>query len=328
MVPGGVRRAGGRRAARRFRLLVGRAGRLLAGRAPRRTARAARSRSLARRAFGRAAGTTGRGRAFRRAARRTSRSRTLRLARRTLAHAACAAGRSRALRGGAGWAGRAGRAGGSRGELALEGAPFVGVRDARGEHLAALRAALRRFARLLRARPRLGHPGRQDEVLAQGVALEALRQQERDQVRVALEVHAEHLVGLALVPRRAREDAHGTRQRRRLVRHRRAQEQTADRARPGQRRDVRAHPKARARFVHRAKPVEERAAQPVTGGPQRGQPLGRGDVDGQQPVRLLGGRILAEEFLGARGQPHHAVSPGVGGAATRPLRSAAADGRV
>ena len=82
-------------------------------------------------------------------------------------------GRRRAAR-----AGGAGRAGRGRGELALERAPFVGVGDARREHLAALGAAVLGLARLLRARPGLGDAGGQDEVLAQRVALEALGQEQ------------------------------------------------------------------------------------------------------------------------------------------------------
>src|SRR5690606_17462346 len=50
------------------------------------------------------------------------------------------------------------------------------------------------------ARPGLDDAGEQGEVLAAGVALEAARQVEVAQHRVADEVDAVHLVGLALVP--------------------------------------------------------------------------------------------------------------------------------
>ncbi|GAA3089206.1 hypothetical protein GCM10020254_37610 [Streptomyces goshikiensis] len=71
-----------------------------------------------------------------------------------------------------------GRVGGP-GELSLEGAPVVGVRDARREHLAALRGVrVVGLARLLRTRPGLRDARRQDEVLAQRVALEVLREEQ------------------------------------------------------------------------------------------------------------------------------------------------------
>ena len=57
------------------------------------------------------------------------------------------------------------------------------------------------------ARPRLGDPRGEHEVLAQRVALEAVRQQQRVELGVAVEGDAEHLGGLALVPGGAGEDA-------------------------------------------------------------------------------------------------------------------------
>src|SRR5689334_20506291 len=63
------------------------------------------------------------------------------------------------------------------------------------------------LARLLGARPRLGHAGGQDEVLAQRLPLELGREQQRGQPgggREAGEVEAEHLVRLPLVPGGAR----------------------------------------------------------------------------------------------------------------------------
>src|SRR3954470_11075332 len=61
-------------------------------------------------------------------------------------------------------------------------------------------------ARFLRARPGLGDPRGQDEVLAQRVALEPVGQQQRLEVRVTFEDDSEHLEGLAFVPVRAAVD--------------------------------------------------------------------------------------------------------------------------
>src|SRR5919106_3312160 len=53
---------------------------------------------------------------------------------------------------------------------------------------------------LLLARPGLGHPAHQDEILPEREALEWLREEELDELRVTLEVDAEQLPGLPLVP--------------------------------------------------------------------------------------------------------------------------------
>src|SRR5437667_1434743 len=53
---------------------------------------------------------------------------------------------------------------------------------------------------LRRARPHLGLPGHEREVLPQGVALEGLRQHQLHQVRMPLEHDAEELPRLPLVP--------------------------------------------------------------------------------------------------------------------------------
>src|SRR5712691_10819701 len=53
---------------------------------------------------------------------------------------------------------------------------------------------------LRRARPHLGLPGHEREVLSQGVALEGLGQHQLHQVRMPLEHDAEELPGLPLVP--------------------------------------------------------------------------------------------------------------------------------
>jgi hypothetical protein len=111
--------------------------------------------------------------------------------------------------------------------LAFQGAPFVRVGDAWGEHLAAFGAAVFGLARFLGAGPGLGDPGCQDEVLAQGVALEVLREEEVVQGGMTLEDDTEHFVRLAFVPGRSREHVHGTGQGRGLVRDGGAQQQAA-----------------------------------------------------------------------------------------------------
>jgi hypothetical protein len=146
--------------------------------------------------------------------------------------------------------------------LALQGAPFVGVGDARGEHLAALGAAVLGLSGLLRAGPGLGDAGGEDEVLAQGVAFEGLREEEVVQGGVTLEGDAEHFVGLAFVPGRAGVDVDGGGEGRCLVRDRRTQQQAAH---GGQCHHVRRDAGARARFVDRAQPVEVGAGQAVAG---------------------------------------------------------------
>lgn len=95
---------------------------------------------------------------------------------------------------------------------------------------------------------------------------------------------------------------------------------------------------AGARFVDGAQPVEVGAAQPVAGRFEGGDPGGGRDVDGQQVVRVLRRGVLAEDFgdgvrqavvrIGGGGAGHVRSSPGAGGAATRPLRSAAVEGRL
>jgi hypothetical protein len=119
-----------------------------------------------------------------------------------------------------------GRAGSADAVSRGRGPPRCRVRHARRQRLApagraAARGAVPRtgkvrigLPRLLGARPRLGGPRREHELLAQRVALEAVGQQQRHEVRVVGEADAEHLVGLALVPGGAGEDARGGRQRR------------------------------------------------------------------------------------------------------------------
>jgi hypothetical protein len=225
--------------------------------------------------------------------------------------------------------------------LALEGPPLIGVGDAGRQHLAALRATVLGLAGFLRTGPGLGDAGGQDEVLAEGVAFEALRQEQGVEAGVALERHSEHLVGLALVPGGAR--VHGDRRRedRGRVRDGRTDEEAAYR---GQGHDVSRDAKARAGFVDGAQPVEVGAAEPVAGRFQGRDPGGRRYVDRQDLVRLLGRGVGAEEFLGGTGQPadgHRSSSPGAVGSTPgaagvsvgeaggfiRPLWSAAADGR-
>ena len=253
------------------------------------------------------------------------------LARRALPRRACPA--RRAVGGGArgGHCPRgAGLAGRGRRELALERAPVVRVRYARRQHLAALGAAVFRLPRLLRAGPCLRDPGREDEVLAERMAFEVLREQQRDEVRVAGEDDAEHLVGLALVPGRAGEDLHGGRENGSLVRHRRTQQQPADPA-VLQRDDMGADAEPGARFVDRAQPVEVGALQRVAGGLERGGPGAGGHVDREEFVRQLGGGLRAEDLRDGVGKTvvgAHRSPPGAGGGVTRPLLSSPAEGRV
>src|SRR5690349_4653875 len=61
---------------------------------------------------------------------------------------------------------------------------------------------MRGFPLLLGARPLLGPAGGQHEVLAQGMSLETFREEQWHEVRMIIERDAEHLVRLALVPRR------------------------------------------------------------------------------------------------------------------------------
>ena len=137
------------------------------------------------------------------------------------------------------------------------------------------------LARLLGARPGLGRPGGQHEVLAQRVALEPVGQQQRHEVRVAGEVDAEHLVGLPLVPGGAGEDA----RRRWPARRRRAAPGCAAAGARGGPADQSARRRrSRARrpaSVHRGQPVEEGEAELVAGGGQGVDPGRRRHVDGR-----------------------------------------------
>lgn len=222
--------------------------------------------------------------------------------------------------------------GGRRGrKLALQRAPLVRVRNTRRQHLTPLRPTVSRsLPRLLGSRPGLHDPRREHEVLPQGMALEAVGEEERHQVRVALEADAEHLVRLALVPARARVHVDRGGQDGGVVRHGRAQEQSAY-GRQGD--DVRADAETGAGLVDRAQPVEVGAAQRGAGRFEGGDPRGRGNIDGEDLVRLLGRGVRAEDLLDGSGQPagHRSPSPessrvGTGGF-TRPLLRAAADGR-
>ncbi len=165
------------------------------------------------------------------------------------------------------------------------------------------------------------------------MALEGVRQQQRDQMGVVLEADAEHLVRLALVPGGARVDAHGGRQDGGIVRDGRTEQQASHRS-VAECGDVGADAEAGARFVDGAQPVEVGAAQHVAGRFQGLGPGGGGDVHGEQVVRVRRGGVRAEDVGDGVGQPvvglrggHFRSSPGVFGAATSPLRRAAAEGR-
>jgi hypothetical protein len=166
--------------------------------------------------------------------------------------------------------------------------------------LAALGGAVVGFAWFLGAGPGLGDAGGEDEVLAEGVALEGVREQEVVEAGVALEVDAEHLVGLAFVPGRARVDVDGGGQRRGVVRDGGADQQATKR---GQGDDVGRDAEPCARFVDRAQPVEIGAGEAVARDFQGGEPGRRRDVDRQDLVGLLGRGLRAEEFPGGGGQP-------------------------
>lgn len=153
--------------------------------------------------------------------------------------------------------------------------------------------------------------------------LEALREKQRDEVRVIGEGDAEHLVRLTLVPGSARVDLDSRRKGGSGVRNGRTDQQAADRT-AAQRDDMGADLEAPARFVDRAQPVEIRAAQPVAGDLQRGDPGGDGDVDREQVVCPLGGGFLAEDLRDGVGESvvdAHRSPPGAGGGVTRPLCS-------
>jgi hypothetical protein len=179
--------------------------------------------------------------------------------------------------------------------------------------------------RLLRTGPGLGDTGGEDEVLAEGVALEALGKKKGVQAGVPLEGDAEHLVGLALVP--AGSGVHGDRRRQDgcRVRDGRTDEEAAY-GRQGH--HVRGDAEAGAGFVDGAQPVEVGAVQRVARGLQGADPGSRRYVDRQDLVRLLRRGLRAEEFLDRGGEPAdgHRSSPTAGGR-TRSLWRAAADGR-
>jgi hypothetical protein len=78
------------------------------------------------------------------------------------------------------------------------------------------------------AGPRFGDSGREDELLAEWVAFEAVREQQRDQVRVVGEGDAEHLEGLTLVPVRPGVHLGQRRQGRIVAGDQRADEQMVD----------------------------------------------------------------------------------------------------
>lgn len=161
-----------------------------------------------------------------------------------------------------------------------------------------------RLPRLLGSGPGLGHPGGEHEVLAQRVALEAVRQQQRLEIGVALEVDAEHLEGLALVPGGAAVDAGGRGQPGPAVGalgHAGAQDQPAGPAEaPGPvvgRADEGGHEVALLELVHAGEPVQEVGAQPVARGRERVHPaLGR---DGGEHAAVLLDDLgrLAEDVL-------------------------------
>ncbi len=152
---------------------------------------------------------------------------------------------------------------------------------------------------------------------------EGVREQQRDEMRVAGEVHAEHLVGLAFVPARARVDAHGGGQRGGVVRHGRPDDQPAYAAGVRHIREVRADPEAGAGLVDGAQPVEIGAAEAVPGGRQGGDPAVRRNVDRQQLVRLVGRGPRPEDL--ARG-PRQPPDDGLGGGLGNRLRGGLGNG--
>ncbi len=157
--------------------------------------------------------------------------------------------------------------------------------------------------------------------LRRGWPGEALGQQQRHQVRVPVEADAEHLVGLALVPRGTGVHADRGGQHGRLVRNRRTDQQPPDAPALGrQRGDMGADAEAGAGFVHGAQPVEIGAAEPVARRFEGGDP-GRGrHIDGQQFVRLLRCGVLAEDLGDGVRQPVVLVGAlcALGGAHFRP----------
>lgn len=223
-------------------------------------------------------------------------------------------------------AGRAARTLRHRRQGALERTPLVRIRHAGRLHLAPgrPRVVVVALARLLRARPGLGDPGGEHELLAQRMPLEPVGQQQRHQVRVAGEVDPEHLVRLALVPAGPRVDPGGARQRGAGPRHPGAQQQVAHRSAVPDGGQVDADREALGELVHRAQPVEEAQAEPVPGGGQRLDPVLGGHVHGEQLIGLGRARPGADRGGGLLGIHRvHCAPPGPG---TSDRRSAPADG--
>src|SRR5690242_442911 len=145
------------------------------------------------------------------------------------------------------------------------GTPLPGLGHSRRAGTSSRRRGLTGLARLLRAGPRFHRPGGEHELLAQRMAFELLREQERRQLEdlaVLGEVDPEHLVGLPLVPASAGVDVRDAVGHRGVAGQQGAQQQVLDLALPvlGQ---VAHQPEAVVELVHRGQPVEERAAEPV-----------------------------------------------------------------
>src|SRR4051794_39221010 len=213
--------------------------------------------------------------------------------------------------------------------------PLLRVRGSSGPGAASrgsVVAGLAALTRLLGARPRFGHSGREHELLAQRVTLELVRQQQRLEVEngaVRGEVDAEHLVGLALVPAGTGEHLshgldHGC-----LAWDQGLQDQVVDRS-GAVRSEVADDPEAVCELVDGAQPVEERAAELVARERDRLDPAVRGYVDGDRAEPFLdhrtvreGSRARVTDPTGERvhGCAHRAV-PGSG--STSPLVTDAA----
>ncbi|BCJ52432.1 hypothetical protein Asp14428_39070 [Actinoplanes sp. NBRC 14428] len=187
------------------------------------------------------------------------------------------------------------------GDLALQRAPLVRVRDARRPHRGSLGRAGLGLPRLLGAGPGLRDPRGQHELLAQRVALEARRQQQRLEAGVAVEADAEHLVRLALVPGRAGEEVDDRLHDRVVARHAGPDQQAVPAAGGPQ---VRHHGEAVGELVDRRQPVEEVAAQHarVAGRAERRPPEGCGHVDDRARMALAAAGHRGGEVGGVHGR--------------------------
>jgi hypothetical protein len=129
--------------------------------------------------------------------------------------------------------------------------------------------------------------------------LEAVRQQQRLEVRMPVEEHAEHLMRLALVPVRASVDADGGGQARVRARHPGPYEQVVA-LRQGV--DVRHDREPVLQLVHGAQPVEVAAGELVAGEGQRLDPQLRRHVHREHAERVLAVHLVAEPPRPRHGQ--------------------------